>query len=125
MESAKVRPDRTPDLATLIAADRALRVALVADTLDRADLAGNEIDRFHRHEQLLWHGRRLLCDFDPDHARRLFKAASLHGESKALADAFSTATELDHARLSRPRSRRPARCSRPFRTTARSAGLGR
>jgi len=100
MESAKIRPDRSLDLATLVAADRALRVALVADTLDRPDLAGIDIDRCRRHEQLLWHGRRLLSDFDPDRARRLFKAASLNGESKALADALSASAAMDQARLS-------------------------
>jgi hypothetical protein len=100
IESAKVRPARSSDLATLIAADRALRVALLADTLDRTDLAGNDIDRVRRHEHLLWHGRRLLSDFDPDRARRLFKAASLHCESQALADASSASIEMDQARLS-------------------------
>jgi hypothetical protein len=48
---------------------------------------------------LLWHGRRLLSDFDPNRARRLFEAARVLGGSKDLADAISVCAEPDHARL--------------------------
>ena len=99
MESASFRHDRSSDFATLVAADRAFRVALVAETRDRVDLACDEIQRCRRHEQLLWHGNRLLADFDPDRARRLFKAASLHSQSKALTAALNAANNMDQAGL--------------------------
>jgi hypothetical protein len=99
VESAKLRPDQWSDFAALIAADRAQRVALPADVLDRADLTGNEIERRRRHEQLLWNGRRLLADFDPGRARQLFKAAELLGDTKALNEALRVCTEMDQAQV--------------------------
>lgn len=90
---------RSPAYAPLAEADQALRVVPLADALGLSDKAVDALDRFQRHALLLWHGNRLLQDFAPAHARRLFEDAQQYAETEPLRAAVEAAGAMARARI--------------------------
>lgn len=83
----------------LLAADRAAR-ALPAGSIN--DLAGDPartFDDFQLHALLVWHARRLLEDFAPEHAERLLEEARQFASSKTLWEEFGRAHAMTEAAL--------------------------
>ena len=96
---AAITQAQAPAYAPLIAADRAARVLPLADALALSDRATESLDRFHRHSLLLWHGTRLLKDFSPGQAIRLFENARLFFETEPLRIANEKAAAMNLAKL--------------------------
>jgi hypothetical protein len=86
--------------APLSVADRALRVVPLADALGLSDKPVEALDRYDRHELLLWHGNRLLHDFAPGHALRLFENARQFLETEPLRAAIEADGSMARAKIS-------------------------
>lgn len=91
--------ERGRGFAVLADADRGLRVMILADALGLSDKMVDALDRYHRQTLLVWHGTRLLDDFAPAHARRLFDEARQISESEALQAALERASAMDRAKI--------------------------
>jgi hypothetical protein len=85
--------------AALVAVDRAMRVIPLAEAQGASDKAARALDQFQRHALLLWHGRRLLRDFAPEHAQRLLEEARQTFDSEAVRKAEEDAAELSRAQV--------------------------
>jgi hypothetical protein len=85
--------------AAVAAVDRAMRAIPLAEAQGASDSAAATLDRFHRHALLLWHGRRLLHDFAPEHALRLFEEAQQTFDSEAARQAEEDAVALSRAQV--------------------------
>jgi hypothetical protein len=95
---AIVQP-RGRTLGPLADADRAARVLPLADALAVTDRPVAALDRFHRQAMLVWHARRLLRDFAPDHARLLIEDARRVLETDDQRAALDEANAMGQARL--------------------------
>ena len=97
--SQAVRQTRGTSYVPLAMADRAARVLPLSEILSDSDKATETLDRFQRQALLLWHGRRLLRDFAPEHAMRLFEEARQYFDTEDLRAAAEEAGAMSSARI--------------------------
>jgi hypothetical protein len=95
-----IRRSVAPTEAMLVASDRTLRVIPLAEVQGAADTVTETLDRYRRQALLVWHGRRLLRDFAPEQAARLFEEARQVFDTEAARLAEEEAAAMRRAQVS-------------------------
>jgi hypothetical protein len=95
----QIRAAENEGRGNLASADRACRILPLSETLGLARDPTADLDQLRRLTLLIWHGGRLLQDFAPHHADRLFRDAQKLYETAALKAAHSEAELMGRARL--------------------------
>ncbi|WZP00762.1 hypothetical protein EP7_002413 [Isosphaeraceae bacterium EP7] len=97
-----LRKAGSSSLDALAAQDRAARSLPSADSTSLGDRPAQALGQALRQAQAIWHARRLLADFAPEHARRLLRAAEEAAtiEPAELAEVRREAEAMLEARLS-------------------------
>jgi hypothetical protein len=100
-----LRKAGSPGLDDLAAHDRSARSLPSADSISLGDRPALALGQALRQAQAVWHARRLLADFAPEHARKLLRAAEEASaiepaEPAELAEVRREAEAMLEARLS-------------------------